>query len=181
VAGPGQPTTWVFAAGRSVRSILGTLRADHTTLSNIITGPLLTIEGDLDGDGVFEAAGGGEIIVPRPTLPDQLRVAAATGGGEIIVPRPTLPDQLRVAASPLFVSVARSAEPDPELALPPAAAGRDGAVAVAGDRGGFARFADVAVSGHPAASGHGPPPAGRSTPSCSRTPPLEPKDPTRGV
>src|SRR5262249_53389525 len=48
IAGPGQPTTWVFAADRSVRSILDALRAGHTTVSNIITGPFLTLEGDLD-------------------------------------------------------------------------------------------------------------------------------------
>jgi hypothetical protein len=71
IAGPGHPTTWVFAEDRSVRSILDALRAGRTTVSNIITGPFLTIEGDLDGDGVFEAMGGDEIVVPRGSLQPQ--------------------------------------------------------------------------------------------------------------
>jgi hypothetical protein len=83
IAGPGQPTTWVFAADRSVRSILDALRAGRTTVSNIITGPFLTIEGDLDGDGVFEAMGGDEVIVPRrrlhPRASVRVRVQRAQG------------------------------------------------------------------------------------------------------
>ncbi|HEX3593220.1 MAG TPA: CehA/McbA family metallohydrolase [Pseudonocardiaceae bacterium] len=74
IAGPGQPTTWVFAAHRSVRSILDALRAGHTTVSNSITGPFLTIEGDLDGDGVFEAIGGDEVVVPRRRLPGRASI-----------------------------------------------------------------------------------------------------------
>jgi hypothetical protein len=200
IAGPGEPTTWVFAADRSVRSILDALQAGHTTVSNIITGPFLTIEGDLDGDGVFEAMGGDEVNVPRRSLPRtaslRVRVQRAQGthllcyaspgrsagpivdvavGSQdethVIVPEitadhvwfraevrspggvsglnadPTLPDQLRAAVSPIFVSVGAPAEPDPEIALPSVAVGRDGAVAVVGDRAGFAGFADVAVSG----------------------------------
>src|SRR5215469_6645799 len=180
IAGPGQPTTWVFAADRSVRSILDAMRAGHTTVSNIITGPFMTIEGDLDGDGVFEAMGGDEIIVPRRKLPPgaslRVRVQRAQGthllcyaspgrsagpiidvtvGSDdethVIVPQliadqvwfraevrspgpvsgvnadPTLPDQLRAAVSPLFVSVGAPAVPNPEIALPPMAAGRDDA------------------------------------------------------
>ena len=198
IAGPGEPTTWVFAAERSVRSILDALHAGHTTVSNIITGPFLTIEGDLDGDGVFEAMGGDEIIVPRRTLNRRaslrVRIQRAQGAHllcyaspgrsagpildttivsddetHVIVPQiaadqvwfraevrspggvsgvdadPTLPDQLRAAVSPLFVSVRTPAEPDPEIVLPPVATGRDGAVAVVGDRNGFASFADVAA------------------------------------
>jgi len=199
IAGPGHPTTWVFAADRSVRSILDALQAGRTTVSNIITGPFLTIEGDLDGDGVFEAMGGDEVIVPRRTLNRRasvrVRIQRAQGTHllcyaspgrsagpildttvnsddeiHVIVPEmtadrvwfraevrspggvsgvdadPTLPDQLRAAVSPLFVSVRTPAEPDPEIPLPPVATGRDGAVAVVGDRGGFASFGDVAVS-----------------------------------
>ncbi|HEX5115783.1 MAG TPA: hypothetical protein VFW65_11355 [Pseudonocardiaceae bacterium] len=200
IAGPGQPTTWVFAADRAVRSILDALRAGHTTVSNIITGPFLTIEGDLDGDGVFEAMGGDEIVLPgrhpHPQASIRVRVRRAAGTHllvyaapgrsagaiidttvasddetHVIVPGlasdhvwfraevrspgaasgvdadPTLPDQLRAAVSPLFLSVGRPAEPDPELPLPAPATGHDGAVAVVGERGGFAGFADVATTG----------------------------------
>jgi hypothetical protein len=83
IAGPGEPTTWVFAADRTVRSILDALRAGRTTVSNVITGPFLTIEGDLDGDGVFEAMGGDEVVVPRrklrPGASVRVRVQRASG------------------------------------------------------------------------------------------------------
>jgi hypothetical protein len=201
IAGPGQPTTWVFAAQRTVRSILDALRAGRTTVSNVITGPFLTIEGDLDGDGVFEAMGGDEVVVPRrklrPGASVRVRVQRAAGAHllcygspgrsagpildtavagddetHVIVPQltadqvwfraevrspggvsgvnadPTLPDQLRAAVSPLFVSVGTPADPNPEIALPPADPGRDGAVPVVGDLAGFAGFADVAASDH---------------------------------
>jgi hypothetical protein len=83
IAGPGEPTTWVFAADRTIRSILDALRAGRTTVSNVITGPFLTIEGDLDGGGVLEAMGGDEVIVPRRTLPSKasLRVRVQRGQG----------------------------------------------------------------------------------------------------
>jgi hypothetical protein len=198
IAGPGQPTTWVFAADRSVRSILDALRAGHTTVSNSITGPFLTIEGDLDGDGVFEAMGGDEIVLPGRRLHPRasVRVRVRRGQGthllcyaapgrsagplvdvtvasddetHVIRPAPTadttwlraevrspgsasgvdadpaLPDQLRAAVSPLFLAVGRPAAATPEIALP-ATTGRDAAVAVVGERGRFAGFADVASS-----------------------------------
>jgi hypothetical protein len=199
IAGPGEPTTWVFAADRTVRSILDALRAGHTTVSNVITGPFLTIEGDLDGDGVFEAMGGDEILLPgrHPHPRATIRVRAQRAAGthllvyaspgrsagpivdttvstddetHLIVPTlasdqvwfraeirspgaasgvdadPTLPDQLRAAVSPLFLSVGAPAEPDPELPLPAPATGRDSAVAVIGEQGGFAGFGDVATT-----------------------------------
>ncbi len=199
IAGPGQPTTWVFAADRSVRTILDALRAGRTTVSNSITGPFLTIEGDLDGDGVFEAMGGDEIVVSNRTLPARasVRVRVRRGQGthllcyampgraagpivdvtvasddetHVISPAltgattwfraevrspgaasgvdadPTLPDQLRAAVSPLFVAVGRPAVATPEIALPAAGAGRDGAEIVLGDHGLFTGFADVARS-----------------------------------
>ncbi|HEY2552102.1 MAG TPA: sialidase family protein [Streptosporangiaceae bacterium] len=60
---------------------------------------------------------------------------------------PTLPDQLRGATSPVFISVREPAEPQPEIQLPAADSGRDGASLLIGDQAGFAGFADVAVSG----------------------------------
>lgn len=80
---PGQPTTWVFAADRSVRAILDALRAGHTTVSQDITGPFLTLTADLDGDGVDEVMGGDEVVVrsrrlhPRATI--SVRAQRASG------------------------------------------------------------------------------------------------------
>jgi hypothetical protein len=90
------------------------------------------------------------VIVP-PITADHVWFRAevrSPGGVSSVDADPTLPDQLRAAVSPLFVSVGAPAEPEPEIALPPVAVGRDDATAVVGDRGGFAGFADVAVSGH---------------------------------
>ncbi|MGP4019370.1 CehA/McbA family metallohydrolase [Saccharopolyspora sp. 5N708] len=60
---------------------------------------------------------------------------------------PNRPDQLRAATSPVFVSVGRAATPEPEIPLPPAETGHDGAVAVLGGNGEFTGFADVAATG----------------------------------
>jgi hypothetical protein len=83
IAGPGQPATWVFAADRTVRSVLDGLRAARTTVSASVRGPFLTIEGDLDGDGVFEAMGGDEVVLPRggprPHAAIRVRVRRAQG------------------------------------------------------------------------------------------------------
>ncbi|MFC4034303.1 CehA/McbA family metallohydrolase [Streptomyces polygonati] len=85
VDAPGEPTTHVFAAERSVRAILDGFRAGHTTVSQNITGPFLTIEADADGDGVFEAMGGDEIVVSA-RLPKKaaLRVKVKAGLGTTI-------------------------------------------------------------------------------------------------
>ncbi|MFG1704149.1 CehA/McbA family metallohydrolase [Nonomuraea sp. M3C6] len=82
-AGPGQPTTWVFAAERSVRGILDALRAGRTTVSYHRTGPFVTIEADLDGDGKYEALGGDEIVLRDDRLPKKasLRVRVQHGAG----------------------------------------------------------------------------------------------------
>lgn len=86
IAGPGQPTTWVFAAERSVRAILDALRAGHTTVSNSKSGPFVTIEADVDGDGVFEAIGGDEVVVHDRHLHKgaQLRVRALRAAGTTV-------------------------------------------------------------------------------------------------
>lgn len=109
IAGPGLPTTWVFAAERSVRAILDALRAGRTTISNSPTGPFATIEADVDGDGEFEAIGGDEVIVPDRRLHKdaslRVRVRRAVGvtvlvyaapgraAGPIATFSPTLADQ----------------------------------------------------------------------------------------
>ncbi len=82
-AGPGQPTTWVFAADRSVRAILDAFKAGRTTISNLRTGPFLTIEADVDGDGVYEAMGGDEVSVHDSKLPKgaTVRIRAQRAAG----------------------------------------------------------------------------------------------------
>ncbi|QRP50098.1 CehA/McbA family metallohydrolase [Amycolatopsis sp. FDAARGOS 1241] len=83
IAGPGQPATRVFAADRSVRSVLDALKAGRTTVSSGVTGPFVTIEADLDGDGRFEAIGGDETVVHSRHLPRHaaLRVRVRQGAG----------------------------------------------------------------------------------------------------
>src|SRR5262249_13800387 len=53
IAGPGQPTTWAFAASRSVRGVLDALHRGRTTVSASRGGPFVTLEAYIDGDGVF--------------------------------------------------------------------------------------------------------------------------------
>ncbi|MFJ9029494.1 CehA/McbA family metallohydrolase [Streptomyces sp. NPDC102274] len=83
IAGPGQPTTHVFAGERSVRGVLDAFRAGRTTVSQNIDGPFVTIEADADGDGVYEAIGGDEIVVAERRLPRKatLRVTVKGGAG----------------------------------------------------------------------------------------------------
>ncbi|MFI6763635.1 CehA/McbA family metallohydrolase [Micromonospora sp. NPDC050417] len=80
---PGRPTTWVFAAERSVRAILDALKAGRTTVSLSPDGPFVTIEADVDGDGRFEAIGGDEVIVKDRHLSKRatLRVRAKSAVG----------------------------------------------------------------------------------------------------
>jgi predicted metal-dependent phosphoesterase TrpH len=82
LSAPGSPTTWVFAAERSVRAVLDALRAGRTTVSYNQNGPFVTIEADVDGDGRYEAIGGDEVIVERD-VPKRagLRVRARAAKG----------------------------------------------------------------------------------------------------
>ncbi|MGW5364214.1 CehA/McbA family metallohydrolase [Actinopolymorpha pittospori] len=83
IAGPGQPTTWVFAAEATERAILDALKAGRTTVSRSPSGPFVTIEADLNGDGVFEAIGGDEIVLTRAPRKGiaKLRVHVRNGAG----------------------------------------------------------------------------------------------------
>ncbi|MFI7611129.1 CehA/McbA family metallohydrolase [Nonomuraea terrae] len=91
-AGPGQPTTWVFAAERSVRGILDGLRGGRTTVSHRRNGPFVTIEADLDGDGTYEALGGDEIVLKHGRLPKKaslrVRVRRAAGARVLVYGAP---------------------------------------------------------------------------------------------
>jgi hypothetical protein len=80
IAGPGRPTTFVFAAERSEQGILDALRVGHTTISNGPTGPFVTINADVaDGHG-FLAMGGDEVLA-RSGRQIQLRIHVQNAAG----------------------------------------------------------------------------------------------------
>jgi predicted metal-dependent phosphoesterase TrpH len=83
LAGPGKPTTWVFAAHRTPGAILSALRAGRTAVSRNVEDAFATIEGDFDHDGVFEAIGGDETIASSASLV-QLRVRIRNGIGTTV-------------------------------------------------------------------------------------------------
>ncbi len=63
--GPGTVKTHVFAATRGEAGILAGLRAGHTVLGDGgPLAPMLTLEADAQGDGVFEALPGDAVAVP---------------------------------------------------------------------------------------------------------------------
>jgi hypothetical protein len=77
--GVGQPTTWVFARERSVRGVLGGVRAGHTFVSHeppAYGGPTAFLEADGNGDGRYEAMVG-DTVPPGSAL--RVRVMGATG------------------------------------------------------------------------------------------------------
>jgi hypothetical protein len=84
VAGPGQPTTWVFARDLSERGILDGLRAGRTTIALSPLGTFLTLEADLDGDGRYEALGGDEVL-GRAGTKGTLRVRVQRGVGSTLL------------------------------------------------------------------------------------------------
>ncbi|MGY4653440.1 CehA/McbA family metallohydrolase [Mycobacterium sp. URHB0021] len=86
IAGPGQPTTYAFVTKRSVQGVLDALRAGRTTVSASRSGPMATLEADVDGDGEFEAIGGDEVIVTTRSLPKNanLRVRVKAGAGTTV-------------------------------------------------------------------------------------------------
>ncbi|WP_405771082.1 CehA/McbA family metallohydrolase [Actinacidiphila glaucinigra] len=82
VDAPGTPTTHVFAAKRSVLGILDGFRSGRTTVAQNTSGPFLTIEADADGDGVFEAIGGDEVVVADRKLPKKATLRVKVKGGK---------------------------------------------------------------------------------------------------
>lgn len=87
IAGPGQPRTGVFASEASERAILDALGAGRIRISGGQAGvggsllaPELTLEADLQGDGVYEAIAGDEVVVPAGTAGTlRLRIENAIG------------------------------------------------------------------------------------------------------
>jgi len=84
LAGPGLPTTEVFAAGHSERGILQGLRDGRTRLHADAASPIVNLEADFDGDGVFEATGGDEVIAPLGQK-GQLRISVDRGMGTTVL------------------------------------------------------------------------------------------------
>ena len=84
IAGPGQPTTWVFARDLSERAILDGLRAGRTSIALSPLGIFVTLEADLDGDGRYEALGGDEVLAPSGTK-GTLRVRVQRGAGSTLL------------------------------------------------------------------------------------------------
>lgn len=82
VDSPGEPTTHVFVAQRSVRGILDGFRDGRTTVSQNLAGPFLTIEADVDGDRVFEAMGGDEVVVADRKLSKKASLRVKVKGGK---------------------------------------------------------------------------------------------------
>lgn len=79
VQGVGQPTTWVWAADRSVRGVLEGLRAGRTFISDQppgLGGPRLFLEADGNRDGTFEAMVGDAVA---PGSPLRVRAEGAAG------------------------------------------------------------------------------------------------------
>jgi hypothetical protein len=80
VAGPGNPTTYVFAPTPTERGVVAGLRAGHTTVSVNPLGPMVTLTADVDGDGAFESMGGDEVTaVPGADAKIKVRVRRGIG------------------------------------------------------------------------------------------------------
>lgn len=84
VAGPGMPTTRVFAAAQTERAIVDGLRAGRTALSAGALAPTLTLEADFQNDDVYEALGGDEVIAPAGTQ-GRLRLRVRNGAGTTLL------------------------------------------------------------------------------------------------
>ncbi len=83
--GPGNPTTWVNASGRSERGILAGLREGRTSISFQTPragGLRLVLEADGDGDGTFESSIGDTVA---PGTPMRVRAEGLPGTGMVEV------------------------------------------------------------------------------------------------
>jgi hypothetical protein len=93
--GPGQPTTWVYAADRSVPAILDGLRRGRTFVSHQppgLLGPRVYLEADADRNGTYESMVGDTVPAGAPlrvraegALGTRIRVFV-NGGADAIVP-----------------------------------------------------------------------------------------------
>jgi hypothetical protein len=77
--GPGQPTTWVFAASETEAGILDALSQGRTFISSqppALGGTRAFLEADADGDGIYESMVGDTVPAGAPL---RVRVEGATG------------------------------------------------------------------------------------------------------
>jgi hypothetical protein len=79
----GTPTTWVYAEELSTAGILAGIRAGHVFISADPQGPELYLAADADGDGVYEAMMGDEVVIAagRPVM---LRTQVVGGRGLVL-------------------------------------------------------------------------------------------------
>ena len=84
IAGPGMPTTQVFAPALTERGIVQGLQAGRTNLHLLPTDPVVTLEADFDGDGVYEAINGDEVTAAAGTA-GTLRVHVTNGVGTTVL------------------------------------------------------------------------------------------------
>lgn len=107
IAGPGMPATMAFAPAVSERGILQALHAGRTHITALNDGiaPQVTLEADADGDGVYEAIAGDEVIAPAGTTA-KLRVRIQRGTGTTVTiyrnPGRTVPEGSFASYQPLM-------------------------------------------------------------------------------
>lgn len=84
VAGPGMPTTQVFARELSERAVLEGLQAGRTSLSaRASAAPVLILDADFQGDGVYEALAGDEVVAAAGSA-GKLRLRVQNGAGTTV-------------------------------------------------------------------------------------------------
>lgn len=107
LAGPGTPATLAFASGESERSILQGLQRGRTVIAADNNGlaPVVTLEADLDGDAVYEAIAGDEVVAAAGTA-GKLRVRIQRGTGATVTiyrnPGRTVPEGTFARYQPLL-------------------------------------------------------------------------------
>jgi beta propeller repeat protein len=91
IAGPGNPTTYVFVPTPTERGIIAGLRAGHTTVSANPTAPMVTLTADVDGDGAYESMAGDEVTaVPGAAGTLKVRVQRGIGATVLVYGAPGL-------------------------------------------------------------------------------------------
>lgn len=84
IAGPGMPATSVFAAQSNERAIVQGLWAGRTLIQvRKSATPFVTLEADLQGDGIYEAVAGDEVVATAGTR-GQLRIVVVDGAGTTV-------------------------------------------------------------------------------------------------
>lgn len=107
IAGPGMPATMAFAPAVSERGILQALKAGRTHITALNDGiaPQVTLEADADGDGLYEAIAGDEVVTPAGSTA-KLRVRIQRGAGTTVTiyrnPGRTVPEGTFASYQPLM-------------------------------------------------------------------------------